>query len=119
MMGLCIALAAFVAAPSTLVIGWMRVAKHAHPRTAVSLAGFVLGTSSLTPLIYCLTFEGLRLHTYVPSLFRVYQWGTVFAVSGLIVSIGGVLQKNSLRWIAPLLSLSMIVLWRIWTVDVT
>ena len=119
MVGLCIVLAAFVAATSALIIGWMRVAKHVKPRTPASLAGFILGTSSLMPLIFGLTVEGLQLHTYVPSLFRVYKCGTVLAVIGLIVSIGGVLQRNSLRWLAPLLSISMIVLWRIWTIDVT
>ena len=119
MLRLFVPLLAFVAAPSALIIGWMRVTKHAEPRTAASLAGFILGTSSLLPLIYCLTLEGLRLHTYAPSLFRMYELGTVLAVMGLIVSIGGVLQRNSLRWLAPLLSVSMIVLWRLWTIDVT
>jgi hypothetical protein len=119
MAGLCIALAAFVAAPAAVIIGWMRVAKHAQPRTAGSLTGFALGTSSLMPLIYCVVLEGLQLHTYVPALFRVYEWGIVLAVIGLIVSIGGALQRNSLRWVAPLLSVSMIVLWRLWTIDVT
>jgi hypothetical protein len=119
MVGLGVVLATFVAAPSALIIGWVRVAKHAQPRTAASLAGFILATLSLMPLIYCLVLGGLQLQTYVPSLFRAYKWGTVLAVIGLIVSVGGVLQRNSLRWLAPLLSISMIVLWRLWTIDVT
>ena len=119
MLGLCIVLAALAAAPSALIIGWMRLAKHAQPRTAASLTGFVLTTSSLLPLVYCLTLDGLRRQTYVPSLFRAYEWGIVLAVIGLVVSIGGIPQRNSLRWLAPLFSVSMIVLWRIWTIDVT
>jgi hypothetical protein len=116
---LYIALAALVAAPSALIIGWMRVAKNTRPCTPVSLAAFILGTSSLLPLVYCLALEGLQLHTYVPSLFRVYQWGTVLAVVGFTISVVGVVQRSSLRWLAPILSISMIVLWRLWTIDVT
>jgi hypothetical protein len=119
MAALCVILVAMVTALSAFVIGWMRVAKRLQPRTALSLAGFVLATFSVMPLIYCFLLAGVHLYTYSPPLFRLYKWGTVLGLVGLILSIGGVFQRNTLRWLAPLLSISMIIVWHLWTIDVT
>lgn len=116
---LCVFFAALVTAPSALVIGWIRVGKHMQPRTVLSLAGFILATSSVTPLIYCFLLEGIHRYAYSVPFFRIYKWGTVLGFAGLILSIAGIFQRSTLRWLSPLLSISMIVLWRVWAFDVT
>jgi hypothetical protein len=95
----------------------MRLAKHSQPRTVLSLAGFSFGTSSAMFGLCCILMGGL--HLYNPPLFRIYQLGIVLAVVGLVFSIVGIWQKNTLRWLAPILSLSMILLWRVLAIDVT
>jgi hypothetical protein len=67
--------------------------------------------------VCCILLGGLRL--YNPPAFRIYKIGIVLAVVGLVFSIVGIRQKNALRWLAPILSLSMILAWRVLAIDVT
>ena len=46
-----------------------------------------------------------------PTLLRIYRWGFVLAVLGLLCSLFGADTKGPLRWKAPLLSTAMSLLW--------
>jgi hypothetical protein len=105
----------FVVSPIMLIWGWIRWVGQPKLRTVssiFSLSGFILVTASA--LLAVSTMAYAQVHTfqfYDPSLLRIFRWGVVLSIAGLLFGMGGVWQKNSLRWHAPVCALGTLAFW--------
>ncbi|HLK53111.1 MAG TPA: hypothetical protein VKU42_06630 [Candidatus Angelobacter sp.] len=81
-----------------------------------SLLGFTLGTASALLAAGSIIYAGASggFHHYAPPLIGLYRLGILVPLGGLASSLAGMLSRNPLRWHAPALSLSMLLLWLIW-----
>jgi hypothetical protein len=70
------------------------------------------GILAIGTVFYSLTTGGFRF--YDPTLLKLYRSGLLLGLGGLVFALVGVWNRNSLRWHAPALSLSMLLLWLIW-----
>ncbi len=113
---LVLAVAAYAAAPILLITGWVRWARRPQqttPFSAVALAGFSMGTTSallaLGGSIYAHAIGGFPY--YDPRLMCIYACGLLLSLAALVFSLIGLARPSPLRWHAPALSLSMLVIW--------
>jgi hypothetical protein len=109
----------YLSTPVVLFMGWRRWLRRPSPQSLLSLlslAGFVLASASavlaIGTVLYSLTTGGFRF--YDPTLLKLYRSGLLLGLGGLVFALVGVWNRNSLRWHAPALSLSMLLLWLIW-----
>ena len=96
--------------------GWVRWTRTIRDRTVpslFSLVGFAFGTASVVlcvvSLIYGRAIGGFPYWDH--RLLRIYRWGALLSLVGLVFSLGGIWRKNSFRWHAPALSFGMLALW--------
>ena len=97
-------------APVALIWGWTRWTHQ--PETAngpgtLSLIGFVL--RQLQPLW---PFRRLRMLKFTTFRFtilvlRIFRWGVVLSLAGILFGVGGVWRPVRLRWHAPICRLGM------------
>jgi hypothetical protein len=99
-----------------LIWGWARWARRAERRTVfsiLSLAGFVLATASAllaaSSIAYAQMIHGFSF--YDPLLMRIYGWGVLLSLGGILFGIGGVWRPSSLRWHAPISGVCMLACW--------
>jgi hypothetical protein len=109
----------YLSTPVVLFMGWRRWLRRPSPQSLLSLlslAGFVLASASavlaIGTVLCSLTTGGFRF--YDPTLLKLYRSGLLLGLGGLVFALVGVWNRNSLRWHAPALSLSMLLLWLIW-----
>jgi hypothetical protein len=50
-------------------------------------------------------------HCMDPTLLRIYGWGFVSALLGLLLGLCGAADKSPLRWKTPALSTILLLLW--------
>jgi hypothetical protein len=106
---------AYLLAPVTLVWGWFRWLKRLKCRTLssiLSFIGLILATASV--LLAISTAAYARVHPfdfYDPLLLRIYGWGLLLSLSGLLFGFGGAWRGNPLRWHAPLCALGTLGFW--------
>lgn len=78
-----------------------------------SLAGFLLASASAVLEIasgtYAQFVNGFRFQD--PTLLRIYRWGALLALLGLIIGLFGIARNTPLRWKAPALSMVLLLLW--------
>ena len=114
MLGVLVALG-FLVSPVMLIWGWVRWVRLPKPRTVasvLSLIGFVLATASA--LLAVLTTGYAQIHHfpyYDPLLLRIFRWGVLLALCGIVFGVGGVWRPSSLRWHAPVSGLGMLAFW--------
>jgi hypothetical protein len=115
--GLMVA-AAYLIAPVMLIWGWVRWFKR---REAIdrpfflALIGFILSTASALLAIASVAYAG-SIHGfsyYDPRLLRIYRWGGLLSLGGMVLGFTGSSRPNSLRWQAPLAGLGMLAFWLI------
>jgi hypothetical protein len=101
------------------IVGWRRWLRRSSPQgrlSALSLAGFTLGSASVVlaigSIVYSMAVGGFRY--YDPSLLTIYRVGLLLSLVGFVLAFCGVWKRNPLRWHAPALSLGMLLLWFIW-----
>src|SRR3979490_2763825 len=85
---------AYIALPVGMISGWVRWAKRAQPRTLssiLSLVGFTLATASgllaISTMMYTRAIGGFRY--YDPLLLRIYGWGGLLSIAGIVSAISG------------------------------
>jgi hypothetical protein len=98
------ALGAYVGLPTVLVAGWVRWFRRRQTGVVwPSLVGFSLGTASAIlaagAILYARAAGGFP--SYDPSLLRIYRWGLLLSVAGLIFGAVGLRWSSSIRWYAP------------------
>lgn len=102
--------------PATMLWGWIRWARNIKPKTltaALALIGFALATLSallaIGSLVYGQAIGGFPF--YDPRLLRIYLWGCLLSLGGIVVSLGGVWRPSPLRWHAAACSLGTLIFW--------
>jgi len=94
-------------------VRWQKAPRHFEWGSALSLAGFVLASAAcllgVGTAIYARVIGGFPF--YDPRLLRIYRWGILLSLLGLVCAVGGIWHRNSIRWHAPVASLAMLVYW--------
>jgi len=110
------ALVLYAGIPALMVWGWARWFGRTQPRTLpaiLSLIGFALATASgllaVSSVVYAHVIGGFPY--YDPRLLRIYAWGGVLSLSGIVFGIAGIWRPGPLRWHAPACSLGTLLFW--------
>ena len=106
----------YVVAPLMLVWGWVRWADRPKTRTAcsiLSMTGFIFASASATLAILSVGYAEIThgFPFYDPRLLRIFRWGILLSLSGLLFGVSGIWRHNSLRWHAPVSALGMLAFW--------
>jgi hypothetical protein len=106
----------FIGAPTLLVWGWLRWMQRPKQRTLcpnLSLAGFLFATASallaVTSVMYSFGVGGFRY--YDPRLLKIFRWGILLSLTGILFGISGVWRPSSLRWHAPASAVVTLIFW--------
>ncbi len=98
-----IATVVFLSFPVVMIWGWARWTRRKNSITLfsiLSLMGFALATASeliaISMVIYARVTGGFDF--YDPVLMRIYAWGMLLSLVGLILAIVGAWKPSSLRW---------------------
>jgi hypothetical protein len=107
-------LGAYVALPALIIVGWVRwVRRRQTGGTWLSLVGFSLGTASallaVGAMLYARAAGGFPF--YDPSLLRIYRWGLLLSVTGLIFGAVGLRWSSPVRWYAPAAAAGTLLFW--------
>jgi len=105
----------YVISPVVLIWGWVRWVERSNLRTVssiLSLFGFILATASALLAVSSIAYaQAHAFRFYDPSLLRIFRWGALLSIAGLLLGIGGVWRKNSLRWHSPVSALGTLAFW--------
>jgi hypothetical protein len=106
----------YIAVPATMIWGWMRWLKRTQPRnlpSILSLVGFALATASgvlaASSVVYAHAIGGFPF--WDSSLLRIYRWGALLSLSGIVFGIMGVWRPGPLRWHAPACAVGTLLFW--------
>ena len=106
----------YVGVPALLIWGWSRWFRRTQPRSLpviLSLIGFALATASgllaVSSVVWAHAIGGFPY--YDPRLLRMYRWGGLLSLSGLVLGIAGVWRPGPVRWLAPVCSLGTALFW--------
>lgn len=108
------ALGVYVALPAVLVAGWVRWARRRQiGRTWPSLTGFSLGTASAMLAIGAMVYAGMigGFRYYDPTLLRIYRWGVLLSLAGLVFAAVGLRWSGPVRWYAPAAAVGTLLFW--------
>lgn len=94
-------------------IGWMRRRTSETPFSLLSVLGFGLSTCSallaVGAVVYAHAIGGFPF--YDPRLLRIYRWGSLLSLSGLVLGVVGIWRRSPLRWYAPLAAAGTLAFW--------
>jgi len=106
----------YVAAPAVLIWGWVRWMWRPKQRnlcSILSLASFSLATASallaVLARIYAFSIGGFPY--FDPRLLKIYRWGILLSLTGILLGISGVWRPSSLRWHAPACAVGTLMFW--------
>lgn len=106
----------YIALPAVMTWGWVRWWKRTQPRTPfsiLSLIGFTLATASgllaISAMLYARAVGGFPF--YDPLLLRIYRWGALLSLSGIVFAVIGVWRPSPLRWHAPACAIGTLLFW--------
>jgi hypothetical protein len=106
----------WVGLPVAIFIGWGRWFRSNKSLSFLSLASvfaFGLATCSVllaaSSLVYAHAIGGFPF--YDPRLMRVYRWGLLSSLAGVVLGLTGCWGRNTLRWYAPMCSSGAFVFW--------
>jgi len=106
----------YLLAPVMLIWGWIRWLRRREeigPPFVLSLIGFILSTVSgllaICSIVYALAIHGFPY--YDPHLLRIFRWGGLLSLAGIVLGLTGTSRPNALRWQAPLAGLGMLAFW--------
>lgn len=90
--------------------------RRTQPRSIsviLSLIGFALATASgllaVSSVVWAHAIGGFPY--YDPRLLRMYRWGGLLSLSGLVLGIAGAWRPGPVRWLAPVCSLGTALFW--------
>jgi hypothetical protein len=109
---LILMLCSAVIAPGALVWGWIRWFKSPQVRNwaaYLSLLGFLLATSS--GLLAVGTICCGPWTYYDPRLLRMFRWGSLLSLAGILFVLIGISRHNTLRWFAPVSAVGTLLFW--------
>jgi hypothetical protein len=99
-----------------LIWGWMRWWKQDKKCSLIpimSLIGFALASASallsIFTSIYAKAIGGFPFDD--PILFRIYWYGLLISLSGIVFSVAGIWRANALRWHAIVCAVGTLMFW--------
>ena len=105
----------YLVTPIVLIWGWARWTREPRQRTVpaiLSLVGFILATASAILALGSVAYAQVHHFPYYdPLLLRIFRWGGLLSIVGILFGIGGVWRPGSLRWHAPLCGVGMLAFW--------
>jgi len=112
--GILIALG-YLVTPTALIWGWTTWTRQPKQKTLpaiLSLIGFIFATASAILAVSSIAYAQVHHFPYYdPLLLRIFRWGGLLSLAGLLFGIGGVWRPGALRWHAPLCGLGMLAFW--------
>jgi hypothetical protein len=106
----------YIALPAVMIWGWVRWRKRIQPRTPfsiLSLIGFTLATASgllaISSVLYAHAVGGFPF--YDRLLLRIYRWGALLSLSGIVFAVIGAWRPSPLRWHAPACAIGTLLFW--------
>jgi hypothetical protein len=110
-----IVLISYLVTPVALIWGWARWTRQPKQRTfpaMFSLIGFCFVTGSAVIAFSSLAYAQVQHFPYYdPLLLRIFRWGSLLSLAGIVFGIGGVWRPGPLRWLAPISGLGMFAFW--------
>jgi hypothetical protein len=105
----------YLVSPTMLIWGWTRWFRQPKVKTTLSvlsLIGFVFATTSALIAVLVIGFAQIHHFPYYdPLLLRVFRWGALLSLGGIVFGISGVWRPSPLRWHAPLSAVGMLTFW--------
>jgi hypothetical protein len=112
--GILIALG-YLMTPVALIRGWARWTRQPKQCTALaifSLIGFLFATASSILAVGSVAYAQVHHFPYYdPLLLKIFRWGCLLSLAGIVFGIVGVWRPGSLRWHAPLCGIGMLAFW--------
>lgn len=114
----CVVLAVlgWIVGPVTLIWGWIRWARQPKSWTItsiLSLLGFSLASASalvaVASIIYANSIRAFAF--YDPLLMKILGVGTLLALEGIVIGMGGVWRPSALRWHSLISAFEMLAFW--------
>lgn len=106
----------FICWPFIIIYGWVRWISRdlvEAARARISMAGHSLATLAfvlaLASVLFSFTIGGFQY--WDGSLIKLYKWGILLSLAGLLLGGIGMFRPGPLRWLAPLGSLSSLLFW--------
>ena len=110
-----LSIAIYLVPPLLVVWGWTRWALRPNPRTwasNISLLGFIAATASAALAVLTIAYAQVHHFPYNDTLLlRIFAWGAMLSVAGIVLGIVGIWRPNALRWHAPASGASMLIFW--------
>lgn len=105
---------AYVLLPALIIVGWVRWAgRRQTGDTRLSLTGFALGTASallaIGAMLYAHSAGGFPF--YDPALLKIYRFGLLLSVVGLVFGVVGLRRSSPIRWYAPVAAVGTLLFW--------
>ncbi len=102
--------------PAAIIWSWVRWTKYEKARSVISYLaaiGLAFATASallaVSAIIYAPHIGGFPF--YDPRLLRIYRWGALLSLIGIIFAFGGVWKPSPLRWLAPACTFGTLLYW--------
>jgi hypothetical protein len=108
--------AGYLLAPTMLIWGWIRWAmlrEEVNRPFSLAFIGFILSSASgFLALLTILYAVGIHAFAYYdPLLLRIFRWGILLSLAGLVLGLTGVAKPNALRWQASLAGFATLAFW--------
>ena len=105
----------YLVTPVALIWGWTRWARRPKQQTVsaiLSLFGFIFATASGILAVSSVAFAQVHHFPYYdPLLLRIFRWGGLLSLAGILFGISGVWRPGPLRWHAPACGVGMLAFW--------
>jgi hypothetical protein len=105
----------YIVSPVMLIWGWARWAwqpKSGAVAAILSLVGFSFATASAALAVSSVAYAQVHhFGFYDPLLLRIFRWGLLLSLIGILSSIGGVWRQSSLRWHALISGIGTLAFW--------
>ena len=106
----------YLALPVAIVAGWVRWMRRRTSETPfswLSLLGFALSTCSALLAVGSVAYDHAigGFPFYDPRLLRIYRWGNLLSLTGVVLGVVGIWRRSPLRWYAPLCAAGTLAFW--------
>jgi hypothetical protein len=110
-------LGVYLAAPALMLSGWIRWVKRRgdkqEPFSILAFIGFAFASASFLLALGTIIAAHLKggFPYYDPLLLRIYGWGLLLSLAGILFGMAGVWRSSAMRWFAPALAFVMFLFW--------